>query len=184
MKKLLLIMFMVGLGSFAVAGTLSAHSNQGSANALADTLEEKIVDMNQAVEDGQFEKVAQLADQVIVLSQRLKKQLPPDAPVAIVNGRATPGYVVFEASVAPEFLVLAQIMLGKISLAQAVEENPSLARQDGFFAWITGVISHMNVRYVSMAEAFRSWEKCPAEVAAAKDKGVITKDSAHVCVAP
>lgn len=83
-----------------------------------------------------------------------------------------------------EDILLCQVMLGKISLADAIDQNKHLLTQRGVIAFLTGHVPQMNVAFLSINEAFKASKKCGKEITGAFDKGKVQFLPEEYCVQP
>lgn len=183
MKKLLFVsmIFLFAAVFLQAAAPVAPRASQEKIEVLKEQLMQDISLLNQAADKRDFKKVEQLGKQVIAQAKKLKKQVPANEKVAIINGNPTAGYVLVQAQVAHEFVLMAQIMQGKVHLGEVIDNNSQLHRGVGFFAWITGNASSMNVDFAPMAEQFREWKKCAQELNLAQERGVYVRPASEVC---
>lgn len=182
MKKLLFVsMIFLFAAVFLPAAEPAARAEQNEVNVLKEQLEQDISLLNQAADKRDLKEVERLGKQVLAQAKKLKKQVPSHEKVALVNGKPTAAYVLLEAQTAREFVLMAQIMQRKTSLAQVLDKDSRLREGNGFFAWLTGNVAQMNVSFVSMAEQFREWKKCAQELNLAQERGVYVRPASEVC---
>lgn len=80
-----------------------------------------------------------------------------------------------------EVVVLSEVIMGEMSLAEAIDRNHRMTLQYGVLGFLSGNIEHMKVDYVDLSEAFSSHKRCAAIVDEAFKAGVIVKSSADFC---
>ena len=155
--------------------------DKAQVEALQNQLAKDLAAMDDAAQRQNFKEVEKFAQEAIIDAKELKKLVPADEKIAVINNVPTAKYTLFQAEIAEEFLVLARVMQGKIKLADAIRKNDKLTKQQGFFGWITGHVKQMNIRYMNIAEAFKDWKKCSTEVAFAQGAKVVKKSPQEVC---
>ena len=175
MKNLLLIVLLVGVlfpaGAAPQADGLANRVDRADLQTLKDRVEQDMTALNQAADARNLKEVVLLGKRVVEEAKALEKHVRPGDKVALVDGEPNPGYVVWEAQPAEEFVLLAQILQGKARLARTVDQHPDLLNHHGFLGWVTGNVPQMHVNYISMAEHFVNWKNCEAEILFAQEQG-------------
>ena len=185
MKKLLFVSMTMLLlaGGPLQAGNAPDEVQPAAVRELTGNLQRDLGLLNQAADEGKFKKVISLANQVLKEAKQLKPLVPAQDPVAIINEEPTPGYLLLQAQTAEEFLLIAQILVGKARLAQVLNQRPDLLEDAGFFGWVSGNVKRMSPDLAPMAEQFRAWDKCEEELNFAQAQGVSVRPAHEVCAA-
>lgn len=63
-----------------------------------------------------------------------------------------------------ENVLFAQVISGKISMQEAVQQGRQLAKNEGLLGAILGENEKINAAYMDISEAFRSWKGCPRAI--------------------
>lgn len=63
-----------------------------------------------------------------------------------------------------ENILFAQVISGKISMQQAVEQGQNLVKNGGLLGAILGINEKVDARYMDISEAFRAWKGCPRAI--------------------
>lgn len=63
-----------------------------------------------------------------------------------------------------ENILFAQVISGKISMQQAVEQGQNLVKNGGLLGAILGNNEKVDARYMDISEAFRAWKGCPRAI--------------------
>lgn len=81
-----------------------------------------------------------------------------------------------------EDILLCQVMLGKISLVDAIAQNGHLRTQRGVIAFLTGHVPQMNIAFLHINEAFKASKHCEQEMIDAFDMGMVQLMAGEYCV--
>ena len=191
MKKYIILMLAV-VSVSVLCGTSRAGTDP---KETQETLTRKIlglvVQMDEAADDDNMPLVIETASAIKGEVKKLEGKTTPQQrqQVALIQvatndgyeDRYTPGYALFRAAFADEFLALARVINGEKTLADTIRENPSLAQDGGVVGYLQGKVKYMDVRYLPIAEAFKRWKNCAYEVAAAQKEGVVAKSPKDFC---
>lgn len=193
-KYIILVLAVLSVGM--LCGTSRAGSPEGgkttpshasNVKTLTDEILRLVVEMDEAADKDDMATVIETATEIKQTATRLKAKTTPQErqQVAVIQlggeDTYTPGYALYRAQYANEFLVLARVINGETSLANAIQENPSLADDQGVVGYLSGKHSHMNIRYLPIAEAFKRWKNCSYELGAALQEGLVTKSPKGFC---
>lgn len=63
-----------------------------------------------------------------------------------------------------ENILFAQVISGKLSMQQAVEQGQDLVKNGGLLGAILGINEKVDARYMDISEAFRAWKGCPRAI--------------------
>lgn len=63
-----------------------------------------------------------------------------------------------------ENILFAQVISGKLSMQQAVEQGQNLVKNGGLLGAILGINEKVDARYMDISEAFRAWKGCPRAI--------------------
>ena len=164
---------------------VSAGVEAGNAERV-EVLKEQVFQsvnaMDKAAEEDRMDDVIKYATEAKERAKSLEGALHGQKSTpAIVNGEFNPGYALFRADFADEFLVLAKVIRGDITLESALNRYASLTKKDGVFAYLTGKRGHIRVHYMPIAEAFKRWEGCSAQVGKAKEQKLVVKSPEDFC---
>ena len=196
-KYLVIVLTVLSVGVVYAASrdALSRSISAGVDSAYTRHTEELTVQvlslidkMEQAADKDQMEDVIKYATLVNEKATSLESALAFEQtargekdPVAIINGSPTPGWALFRAGFAKDFLVLAKVIKAQMPLPKAIEQYKSLAKTNGVFGYLTGKKSHMSVYVSSIAEAFKRWSGCSEQITAANEQGLIVKSAQDFC---
>lgn len=137
--------------------------------------------LNQAADNKKLNDVITIGTRVMKEAERFKKYVDPNDKIAVINDHPTPGYLLWEAQIAEEFVVIAQILQHKTTLAKALKKHADLSQDFGLFAWITGRVDSINFLFYSMSEQFIQWKECPKAISEAQEKGLSVLPVKQVC---
>lgn len=160
---------------------LEQKIERATVNQLQLQLREDLALLNRAADQKKLDDVITIGTRVMKQAKALEKYVSPNDKVAIINGSPTLAYVLWEAEPAEEFVAIAKIMQKKTTLTKLLDRHSDLFQNQGFFAWVSGRIETMHVRYAPMADEFMEWSGCATEVSQAQEKGIPVRSVNEVC---
>ena len=155
---------------------------------MAEEVHTKAAACHSALEDGKIRQALNNAEKALSLNEELRERAR-EYNVKINYGFGSMKQPndnsiwdpLVNYSDLEEVVILSEVMLGKKSLAQAIEENRSFAKKEGVIAFLTGNVKYMNSNFVYLGDAFQAHKSCVKEVSAAFKEGVIEKSAEEFC---
>lgn len=194
MKKMILFICMVGLAYPVISQQVVGMSNLKSETQRAQvkSLGEGICNAHpqlwEAMEKKDFKTVIRIGKDILEKRAALEQLIPPGTRAAVGYGVALPdveeaAYCVRISADTKEYVVMAQILKGEISLAQAIKDkqNADLLTSGGYFAYLTGHITRIFADFMISTETFLASKKCKPQIQEAFEEGLIKFDAAHEC---
>ena len=178
MKKFTLLVLVFSLLSVFAFAELNADEFNKVVNSKTDRIDElvnignevhqKAQECHDALAAGDFKKAHKAAIDALNKNEDFKataRQYGFKISNILVNGKAPLnnneiGNPMMYNNDLAEVVVLTEVMLGKMSLSEAIEDNPRMANQAGVLGFLSGNVKHMMADYVDLNEAFMHHPKC------------------------
>lgn len=201
MKKIcFLTLYFSLLCVFAFAGTnedkLNNLLNSKAAQmdelaSIGNEIHQKAQECHEALSAGDFKTARKAAIDAINRNEDFKataRKYGFKIKNALVNGNAPLsnneiGNPLMYNNDLAEVVVLSEVILGKMSLVDAIDRNQRMTKEYGVLGFLSGTIKHIMIDYVDLNEAFSSHKKCAALVDEAFKAGLTVKSSAEYCQA-